>query len=1825
MELVQTQKKRSAAKCWLTRAANKLEEVAECSATTETELRLCLEDFQRRLANFDQVQSDLECLLDPDDLEKDIDQIAVFREEKLKILLLGKKRLQSFSPKPSPSEIRPEDSLMDRSSFTDSTKTASARLPKLELPKFSGTVTEWCPFWDKFNAVVHNSSLPEVTKFTYLQSVLKGEASDAIKGLATTSESYDIARDILVKRFGRKERIIFGHIQKLLATPSAKHSTLWSLHDDLLASVRSLEQLGIGGNNYGVVLTPLLLHRLPQDIRLEWARVGEGKEGDLAFLLDFLYTEIGRRERSQTFSSLQPGGDGRQERSQPCSSLQLDSEKKSASKPRTQTTPSAAAFMTSVNSYKKCAFCRGEHYTDQCYQIKNLDLEARKEKVKHLGLCFQCLKPGHVSRLCTSTRNCGWCRGKHHRVFCNRNFSKTSVSGSDTAVKVSTNGVAMGRAQKLDGNASSFTPFEGTGTIAYCSSKFSNMHTVMQTVHTDLGGKRVAILFDSGSDRSFISRDLAHSLHLPVVRQESVFFSCFGESNVRENKPRNVRKLTGDWPELELIEIKSICAPMFRAKIPDEHMAMFGNISFGENYGVGNRVNIDILIGLDFYWLLMKPDLIRSSVGLVAQLTSFGWMLSGSWPDISKQPRSQVSHLNLCLQNIPESLIRKFWDLESIGIPPDEKEEEGVVLKNFNQTIQYQEGRYIVGLPWKQSCQKDQLANNEVMARKRMYALDRKLNSDPDLKTRYDEAILAFESEGIIHEVPAEELNCTPIHPVFYLPHRPVVKESSLTTKVRPVFDASASGPNGMSLNDCVDAGPSMIPNLVSVLLRFRRWKVACCADITKAFLQIRIHMPDQDVHRFLWNYDGKTRVMRFDRVPFGNKASPFLLNATIQHHLSKFTETKAVIELKRNLYVDDFLSGADSTEEVNQMKIEAIEVMSKAGMNLTKWSSNSNNNELLQTERSFNGSDLKLSESDTLKILGLKWDPSNDCFSFDSLKLPDGMIISKRVVLSFIARLFDPLGFLTPFTVKAKIIFQKLWLLGVEWDSCIPESLALEFERWLHGLCELQSWRIFRCCTTFLWTSVVTQCDLHIFCDASEKAYGFCAYLRTWQGKQISVSLIHSRARIAPVKKVTLPRLELLAALLGAKIVNFLRESLELPPDVQYKCYTDSQIVLCWIQSNADKWKAFVSNRVRDIQSLTDPVCWSHCPGLENPADLVTRGLHASDLMANELWLEGPIWLKDDGVTACEPTDEVEIETLLLQEVEPSVLLTGNESESFIPVRRWSSFTKAVRVVGWILRFCKRTRCERVVEPMPHICPEEFHQAEIVLLLLVQKEQFLEEIKHLRNGKYIPKSSPLFKLHPFMDDHGLLRVKGRIQMSTLQFDEKHPIIIPKGYVAVLLARSFHLALKHAGVKQMMSAIRNRFWVIGLRAIARQVKRECLLCQRLDARPGDQSVAPLPGSRVRQSPPFSVIGIDHAGPLYCSDLDGRKNYILLITCAVTRAIHLELVPSLSLSDFMLAFRRFVSRRGLPSIVYSDNAKTFVGAPQEILKYFGTFGLDWRYIAPRAPWWGGFYERMVKGVKSSLKKTIQRRSLSRAELETILFEIEACINSRPLTSTDDEAVLEGDILTPNHFLIGRSCFILPGESPTTLSSGKSDLTERYRHKGTFLDHYWKIWSREYIRNLPQVRSSPRGLGLKEGTLVLIREDNTPRLLWPIGFVKRMILGRDGLPRTYEVSTSKGIFIRPVQRLHSLELESPALQTEIDPTIEIRNDSGDKVSKQIRSKNTHVIQGDSQNTDVGLGVGRGDFQKRSAAGGASGGTGSVVARYGRRAGPVKVLDL
>lgn len=1748
----EAKKRRAASKGWVSRSCKELLELFADDTTSYELLDAAVSVFDQRLAVFNDRQAEFELLLDePDELEADMDETDKFLKSTRKIRADAATRLKG---------TRGEND----SASVSSKERSEVKLPRLELPKYAGELTEWQSFWDRFEALVDQSELPDISKFSYLQSLLQGEALSVIQGLALSSANYKVACDLLKERFGRPERIIFAHVQGLLnvtLTPRAKGAnqceSLWKLQDQLLCHVRSLEGLGINGDKYGVVLTPVILSRLPQDIRLEWSRESSGHEDDLEWLLKFLQTEIQRRERSETFKDLSmEKNTGRQ-----------DVERRKGDVERRKVSSASALQTSSEEVPLQCAFCKKRHKSEKCWQLLKLDIHDREEKVRQAGLCFKCLHKGHVSKGCKGKVRCTLCNGYHNVLFCRtgKPFYETNNSpGKQVFTQTSNDQVSV---QSSDAG--------NTGTVGHVGISHDQKvkkSSVLQTAKVKVlrnGGESVeaTVMFDLGSDTTYVSHDFVRKIKPNWVTSKYTSYSAFGNKKSQGGKERNVYDVSlidtqGYKHSVFAVEVMSICPPLRRQRVPDDVMQSLSHLQLADDYGHDRDLTLDILVGVDNYWRFVSADSVVKFGDLVAHESLFGWILSGS---CFKTHEESVSHQMLCIstaQHVNDSDLHNFWNLESVGIYTEkDRPPKDPVLDTFEETVQYVNDRYEVALPWKNEDAKFSLLDNENCARKRLSVLNYKFEKNPDLKEEYNKVLKSYEENNIIVEVPQSEMESP--YPTYYMPHRPVIKDC-VSTKIRPVFDASAAGPNGISLNDCLESGPSLIPDLVEILLRFRRWNIALTADITKAFLQIGVQRPDQDVHRFLWQCGDIVRVMRFVRLPFGNTSSPFLLNATLKHHLSSYPDSVTVQELQENLYVDDWLSGADTVEEASKMLSEAQSILLDAGMILSRWHTN-NDFLIKQHYQSFE------SEVDEVtKLLGMYWNSSEDMFSFKGLNLGDkyDLLCTKRNVLSLIARLFDPLGFISPFTMYAKILLQEIWRLGLGWDETLPHDLQLKFQYWIDGIETIKIFEINRCYFPGLSLSSVEleSLEVHAFSDASEKGYGSVVYLRVPKlHDEFYVSFVVSRTKVAPIKRVTLPRLELLGALLSARLIKFVKSALHLPDSVRLACWTDSKVALSWIKGNPTKWKMFVANRVTEIQTLISPSNWFHCPGEDNPADLMTRGVLADQLISSDMWIRGPKWLASSSCFCAGANVDDEAHNLALPKEEykgEGVALTVNEKASSVfDFSRCSDFTKVMNIVAWVRRFIHNCKPNGTKHSGP-LTYEELSKAKDYILICVQKESYEKERNALSQGKPLPRNSFLRELNPFLDSNGLLRIKGRLQHSDLSYDSKHPIIIPNCHVAKLIVLFQHKLLKHAGVHTLMSTIRNSYWIIGLRQVAKRVCKECVACKRFDSRPCSQSAPPLPELRVKSTFPFAIIGLDYAGPLFAVDQPSKKLYILLFTCAVTRAVHLELTDSLSVPDCILAIRRISARRGLPSVMYSDNAKTFISVAKMLHQYFGILSPEWKFIAPRSPWWGGWWERLVRSVKSALKKSLGTRCLTKCELETTLIEVEACINSRPLTYVNEEPDVS-DPLTPSHFLIGRVAGFQPHVSDKCVNVSSKDLSEREIVRKRQLDKFWKMWSDDYLKNLPPtVKGFKPNCNVKKGSVVLLREDNVPRMNWPLGIITDVFPGSDGIVRCVNVKTAKGVLCRPVQKLHDLEIFYDANSAKENSGVPIEYPTQDK---------------------------------------------------------------
>ncbi|XP_068212674.1 uncharacterized protein [Palaemon carinicauda] len=571
------------------------------------------------------------------------------------------------------------------------------------------------------------------------------------------------------------------------------------------------------------------------------------------------------------------------------------------------------------------------------------------------------------------------------------------------------------------------------------------------------------------------------------------------------------------------------CKPQWIISAPMPYSSFGGHST--DDYYHDSLIEIDILIGLDFYWTLISPVDAFQINNVVAMKSLFDYVLSGRLYKTNATCTYSVPQ-SLCISSVSDSDLCKFWDLETVGVKPRELVEsysETKVFKEFESTVKFVNGRYEVALSWKDDSAKEKLLNNDVIAHEGLGRLMLKLEHDKELKKEYKKEFDGYESHHMIEEVPRQDISG--VNPVYYMPHGPVVKLSSSSTKIRPVFDASASCYNGVSLNDCLSSGPSLNPDLVEVLIRFRRWSIAVTADIRKAFLQISVQEKDRDVQRFLWPRDDDTiRHMRFTHVPFGNTASPFLLKATIKHHLDKYPPTSVVQDMKANMYTDNWLSGVDFAVEAADKFCEACSILADASMDLTKFVSNS----LLITSQLCDKVPF-INSDEPNTVLVLKWCNSQDSFSSDGINSNSfvEVVSTKRSILSVIAESFYPLGLISPYVMYGKILFQELWKLGLTWDQEIPSESKLKFQRWLLSSQNLKNYQIDRCYFPQKAWVKLSHMELHGFGDASEKGYGACVHLRVpVENGSYKVSLVSSKSKVAPIKTITLPRLELMASL---------------------------------------------------------------------------------------------------------------------------------------------------------------------------------------------------------------------------------------------------------------------------------------------------------------------------------------------------------------------------------------------------------------------------------------------------------------------------------------------------------------------------------------------------------------------------------------------------------------------------------------------------------------------------------------------------------------------
>ncbi|XP_049291622.1 uncharacterized protein LOC125768263 [Anopheles funestus] len=1289
------------------------------------------------------------------------------------------------------------------------------------------------------------------------------------------------------------------------------NAALHRLVDDFDRHVKMLHQLGEPTEQWSTILEYVLCTKLPEETLKNWEDHASTLDTpDYATLIDFL------QRKMRILESI---------------SMNHQSTKESTHPNPVRRAPQQLSSCSSTTSNsKECPYCQHEHALSSCYKYCRLPLSERIQIANEKKVCNNCLRKGHWARNCLTSSRCKHCRDRHHTLLHRSNEPAGSKEGSP---------------ERPDSPKPKDRAYAQSLNVTETTERSEEVFLLTVRVNiVDADGKEhsVRALLDSASQASLMTERIARLLQ---IKRSPANVKVLGAGKVSRNVRESVFAEIRSKRQHFSCGVQFMLMDQITSNIPSENIAIshwcipkgieLADPEFNKSQP------IDLLIGAKHYYSFF-PSAARVHLGpdLPSLIDSvFGWIVAGS-AMLHYPANSQTIISNaVCMMSLEESMER-FWKIESLvmkdGYSPEERRCEQLFQTT---TTRDKDGRYIVRLT-RHPDFGVRLGASKTSAKRRFELLEKRFVRNAKLKEEYHAFMKEYYELGHMRLV-RDELP-EPVES-YYLPHHPVFKESSTTTKIRVVFDGSSKTTSGYSLNEALCVGPVVQDELLDQLLRFRTYRVALVGDIAKMYRQILLHPDDRPLVRIFFRFSTQqpVQIYELNTVTYGLAPSSFLATRALIQLADDEGDAypRAGPALRKNFYVDDFIGGANSVEEATLLRDELAELLLKGGFELRKWTSNCPD-VLRGLDESQIGTTSKMSfaSHEAVKTLGISWVPQEDWLLFEGLCQPDTDVITKRSVLSTIAKMYDPLGMIAPIVIRAKMIMQEIWTYSCDWDDALPAGIVSKWKQLQQEIQSLSQYRMER----YVLVPGARKIELHTFSDASTVAYGACTYVRCEEPGRARVMLLASKSKVAPLKQLTVARLELCACVLAAHLHHRIKRAIATNIDASW-FWTDSAICTAWIRAPPTTWKTFVANRVAEIQHFTSDAKWRHIAGVENPADLVSRGMEVLEFNNSMAWRHGPAWLAkpEDVWPMSDPTEPSE--AIQEKKVLTAAVATCT-NELFL---RWSSFTRLVNVVGYCRRFIamvphlRRIRREGAMhsnEGNAHssnsaspkvLSVLERAAAEDALLRLAQRESFAEELSDLQTGKQIRRQSQLRRLTPFLDKKGIIRVGGRLNLAQLPFQSKHPALLPKGHpLARLIAESYHKLLLHGGGRLLLSSIRERFWPLNGRMLVKAVVRNCIRCIRHHPTAAEQHTGQLPSGRLVPSRPFAVTGVDYAGPLYLKPAHRRaaslKAYLCVFVCFTTKAVHLELVGDLSTEGFLAALRRFTARRGVPEHIHSDN-------------------------------------------------------------------------------------------------------------------------------------------------------------------------------------------------------------------------------------------------------------------------------------------------------------
>ncbi len=1651
------------------------------------------------------------------------------------------------------------------------------------VPQFSGDESDFQSWMLLFIPVVHKARCPVAWKAMTLHKCMS-KTNETLRsimsGAGATPQDYARIINRLVTTYAHPEGLLAGRARDLHNVGFVQQRDYQKMEDWLNKLESFMDTAALVGRRNDIYSSQLYeenLARMDENMAhafLDWAdyRNLQLHTPTLAMWLERRVADaraVRRGRRPQELQNVQLYAGQQSSRAQ---QQQQDTQV-------TQQQVTHASQGASAKPRYACPLDGKPHGLAVCDEFKALAPQERRIKMREWRRCYACLQTGHNIRACSKAVTCAKCDKYHHTLLHNSRLPR------HTAARRSHSYAADGVMEEEWTDDSDVEEVEGQTVYKATSTPKIALQTIPIDVYN--GTRKVALncLIDQGATGAFMSKRAAEELAATGHAAVSTVTGFGGKITKELVTVVDLQIAAKDTKHKYWIQVQVSQDPAASYQ-PHDWAQSKSRFPHLKNLPIPHPIKsrgVDLMLGMNTPELVTSvlPDVVGERNDPVARLTRLGWVVGGPTGENGEDNRSNFvfkaspwtppgwSHINTWRTHsfaaiTPDArdlvrtgrskdddlgqLLVRMWEIDravSVGAPnlQDEK-----LFQFLRDNITFENGKYCLPTLWKDPEVRPR--NNYNYALSRLMALWRSKGMKNETVAKlYNDQLQVWLQTKYIYHVDSPSLASDD---AYYLPHFSVIRWDKQTTKVRVVMDGAAKPGKNPSLNDCLKKGPKLVNELSTVLLRFRRREVCLAADIRQMFFQINMAEQDQDYHRFLWLHNDNTiKAYKWAVHPFGSAASPCVAIFAIKEHARKWRNKypAAAETVIRSTLVDDNLDSCATVQQAVQLGHQLVSLFREAGMQLGKIVSNSK--EVLQAFPSdmvaqsmdvaeICTTDLQLP---TVKTLGVIYIAEDDVFTF-KMDPPPPQIWTKRTILRYEATLYDVHGFISPHTIKARMILQLLWRAGLEWDEEVTGEPAAEWQQWLQASRSLPKIKVPRPITT----NSSLHAHLHTFCDASSAAYAAVTYYVT----PIEARLVCSKSRVAPVKATSIPRLELLGAELAVELVNMVIEALDI--ELKHRHFwTDSTNVLCWIMSESRTLNTFVANRVAKITEDAPASNWAWTPTHLNPADIPSRGLTAEKLHDNNLWWQGPVFLRGNVGQWPQQPDLGQVPKEALAEVRKGLSFkaavievcedkkkdgysTDRDPWSTFRPSSWNKLNKVMQILwSWRLR-------------SHHTDINVAKRAERSILHIMQTTSFQKTLHNCNLGHVVPSTCTIRDLRPFIDQDGLLRTQGGLRLHThLPYQQRHPVIIPADHPwTKLLIIETHQALLHSGPKHVLATLRKKYWIVRASALARNTLTRCLQCRRQRPRMQHQQMAPAIQERYPDArcQPFTSTVLDMAGPFYIKIInkDSSKTYFVLFTCATYRAVHLEPLANTTAQEFFMALQRFTARRGIPKALRADNGSNFVAVSSELQKLWKNMpeyrDIKWIFNPPKAPHMTGLCERMIGAAKRALYHIIRpNRAVSAAQFHTALTVVEGILNTRPISVLSHD-VRDPEALTPAHFLA-----VPPYRQLAPLPNTDWSPKTEWRRLQQALDDLWARFCKELQDDIQlQKKWHHRQTNLEVDDVVVVL-DKKVRGVWPLGRIVRTEPSRDGLVRRVQVQV-KGTTMR--RAAHSVVLLIPANQ-------------------------------------------------------------------------------